>query len=95
MDDPSSTCITRSSHHSPPRRRRQACSRNSSQLLQSPLFHDGVRKVHKTVHRVRHGKDPAEMGGTNIDHVGESRPQRFLKFYIEELKDQIRGTTKK
>ena len=26
-----------------------------------------MRSIHKKVHELRHGKDPAEMGGTNID----------------------------
>ena len=38
-----------------------------SQLLSSPTFHRAVRRVHKKVHEFRHGKDPSEMGGTNID----------------------------
>jgi hypothetical protein len=37
------------------------------QLLANPAFHHAVRKVHKKVYEVRHGKDPAEMGGTNIE----------------------------
>jgi hypothetical protein len=36
-------------------------------LLASPTFHRAVRSVHKKVHELQHGKDPAEMGGVNID----------------------------
>lgn len=56
---------------------------------------------------MRHGKDPAEMGGTNIDcrffEAGGKRmlmgivpgnSSRFLKYYMEELKDQFRGLKK-
>jgi hypothetical protein len=37
------------------------------QLLASPTFHRAVRHVHKRVHEIRHGKDPADLGGMNID----------------------------
>lgn len=51
-----------------------------------------MRAVHKKVHEVRHGKDPAEMGGTNIESPETKHdPKRFLQFYLEELKDQFRG----
>ena len=39
------------------------------QLLKSPLFHHGVRRVHKGVHRFRHGVPPEEMGGTKLDSL--------------------------
>jgi hypothetical protein len=84
-------------------------------LLASPNFHRAVRSVHKKVHELQHGKDPAEMGGVNIDgqptpylrhttweqlahDIAEpGRPgfKRFLQYYMEELKDQIRGGSKK
>lgn len=85
----------------------------TARLLASPTFHRGVRRVHKKVHELQHGKDPAEMGGTNIDgeagchpavriqHADElavpggSDSQRFLNHYMEELKNQFRGTPKK
>lgn len=37
------------------------------QLLSSPTFHRGVHAVAKKVRQLRHGKDPEEMGGTNIE----------------------------
>lgn len=40
---------------------------SSLQLLRSPSFHRAVQTVHKRVREVRHGKDPEELGGTNID----------------------------
>ena len=64
-------------------------------LLASPTFHRGVRKVHKKVHEIRHGKDPADMGGTNIDSPDGSQSNRFLKHYMDELKNQFRGIDKK
>ncbi|KAH8590859.1 hypothetical protein B0O99DRAFT_520758, partial [Bisporella sp. PMI_857] len=65
------------------------------QLLASPTFHHVVRRVHKRVHELKHGKDPAEMGGTNIDTPGGSDSSRFLKYYMEELKNQFRGEPRK
>jgi hypothetical protein len=66
----------------------------SRQLLQSPTFHRAVRKVHKKVHEIQRGEklvDPSEArGGTNIDRPRPD-PRRFLKHYMDELKDQFRG----
>ncbi|KAJ5046525.1 uncharacterized protein L3040_003768 [Drepanopeziza brunnea f. sp. 'multigermtubi'] len=68
-----------------------------TRLLQSPTFHRAVRKVHKKVHEIQRGEklvDPSSeaqtRGGTNIDRP---RPdlRRFLKHYMDELKDQFRG----
>jgi len=67
----------------------------TARLLRSPTFHRAVQHVHKKFHEIRYGKDPAEMGGTKIDKPGGSDPQRFLQYYLEELKDQFRGSTKK
>lgn len=39
----------------------------NAQLLSSPTFHKGVHAVAKKVRHLRHGKDPEEMGGTNIE----------------------------
>jgi len=65
-------------------------------LLRSPTFHRGVRAIHKKMHELRHGKDPAEMGGTKIDHPdGDTEGRRLMKYFIEELKDQFRGGPKK
>ncbi|KAG9242362.1 hypothetical protein BJ878DRAFT_175860 [Calycina marina] len=61
----------------------------TARLLASPSFHRGVRKVHKKVHEMRHGKDPAEMGGTSTNSPADSN--RFLKHYMEELRNQFRG----
>ncbi|KAG9231439.1 hypothetical protein BJ875DRAFT_382934, partial [Amylocarpus encephaloides] len=65
------------------------------QLLSSPTFHRAVRGVHKKVHEVRHGKDPAEMGGTKIDGRSCSQLQRFAQSFRAELQDQFWGTKKK
>jgi len=69
----------------------------TTRLLESAIFHKVVKRVHKKVHEIKLGEkleDPSEMGGTNID-TPKPDAQRFLRYYMEELKDQFRGTTKK
>ncbi|PVH87992.1 hypothetical protein DL98DRAFT_509502 [Cadophora sp. DSE1049] len=69
----------------------------TARLLNSTTFHKLVKRVHKKVHEIKLGEkleDPSEMGGTNID-TPKHDTQRFLRYYMEELKDQFRGTTKK
>jgi hypothetical protein len=55
-------------------------------LLRTPAFHRGVEKVARTVHRVRHGIPPEEMGGTKID--GQSN-ESFLRHFSEEIQTQL------
>ncbi|KAJ9620972.1 hypothetical protein H2203_007559 [Taxawa tesnikishii (nom. ined.)] len=62
-------------------------------LLRSPTFHRAVGKVHKSVHRIRHGTPPEEMGGTKLD-----RPEGpgFLNHFMDEVRDQLgRPATKR
>lgn len=65
--------------------------------------------MNKTTRNIRHGPDPADMGGINIESQyrpdyrctpsvtsddGEEPPsevKRFLGYFVEELKEQIRG----
>lgn len=61
-----------------------------ARLLASPTFHRTVEKVHKRVRQMRHGPDPEEMSGTNLEKPGE-QGKKFLDHYFEELKDQFRG----
>ncbi|KAK2628965.1 hypothetical protein QTJ16_002068 [Diplocarpon rosae] len=66
-------------------------------LLASPTFHRAVKRVHKKVHEIQRGEkliDPSELTGTNIDRA-RLDPQRFLRHYMDELRDQFKGTTKK
>jgi len=63
----------------------------TNRLTRSPTFHRGVGAIHKRIHEFKHGKDPAEMGGTNIDKVPSQK--KFLEYYIEELKEQFRGNS--
>jgi hypothetical protein len=39
----------------------------SPQLLRNPSFHRGVQGIHKQIHRLKHGKPPEELGGTELD----------------------------
>ncbi|KAL1957978.1 hypothetical protein VTO42DRAFT_5370 [Malbranchea cinnamomea] len=59
-----------------------------TKLLSSPAFHRAVRRVHKTIHELRHGKAPEDMGGTRID---KPRLRDFFKYFREELKNQLRN----
>ena len=62
--------------------------------------------MHKRVRHVRHGKDPEEMGGTNIDgqtkHPGtlkdfilmvraDPNAKRYVDHFVEEIKEQFRS----
>lgn len=43
-----------------------------SQLLRSPLFHKGVRRVHRKIEEVRRGEklyDPEDFSGLHIDSM--------------------------
>ncbi|QIX00803.1 hypothetical protein AMS68_006320 [Peltaster fructicola] len=60
------------------------------QLMKSPTFHKGVEQVVKTVHRVRHGVPPDELGGTKLDEPGS----RFGQHFYDELRTQL-GTAEK
>lgn len=55
-------------------------------LLRTPAFHRGVEKVARSVHRIRHGIPPEEMGGTKID--GQSN-ESFLRHFGEEVQSQL------
>lgn len=63
----------------------------TARLLSSPTFHRVVQHIHKRIRHARHGKDPSEMGGVNIDEPARSDARKFLDYYIEELREQIRG----
>ncbi|KAK5172698.1 uncharacterized protein LTR77_002818 [Saxophila tyrrhenica] len=55
-------------------------------LLRTPAFHRGVEKVARSVHRIRHGTPPEELGGTKID--GKSN-DGFLRHFSEEVQTQL------
>ncbi|KAI5198592.1 hypothetical protein E4T39_06699 [Aureobasidium subglaciale] len=53
-------------------------------LLESHTFHQGVRKVHKGVHRIRHGPLEEDLGGTNLEKQGPG----FANHFWEEIQVQ-------
>lgn len=54
-------------------------------LLESQAFHALIRKAHKSVHQLRHGVHPSEMGGTKIDNPNGPG---FLTHFVDEVKGQ-------
>ncbi|KAF8857099.1 hypothetical protein BDZ45DRAFT_675038 [Acephala macrosclerotiorum] len=67
-------------------------------LLRSPVFHKGVRTVHRKVEEVRRGEklyDPEAFSGLHIDKPNAFDMKKFIRHYKEELKDQFRDLTKK
>ncbi len=85
-------------------------------LLASPRFHRIVRRVHKEVEDIRHGRDPNQplrqgeatgefgllyqlymrFGTDEWPYLSLEPPtadrRGFLHYFIDELKNQIRGT---
>jgi hypothetical protein len=63
-------------------------------LLASPMFHRGVRAIHRTVDELRHGRDPNDPIRQGEATQEPSKPG-FIKYFIAELRDQVRGTESK
>jgi len=55
-------------------------------LLRSPRFHEGVRHVHKNVHKLRHGTPIEEMGGTKLD---KPDGPGFVSHFLDEVRLQL------
>ncbi|KAL2268078.1 hypothetical protein VTJ83DRAFT_2924 [Remersonia thermophila] len=62
-----------------------------AQILRSPSFHRGVRRIHRTVEDLRHGRDPREPLRQGEATAEPNRAGGFFKHFIEELKNQARG----
>lgn len=62
------------------------------QLLQSPSFHHAVRRIHRGVQEVRHGRDPHEPLKRG-EATADPNERGFLSHFIEELGNQARGKT--
>ena len=74
------------------------------QLLRSPTFHAGVRRIHRTLHERKHGRDPNEPlrpGEATTEqplrrpgHRSDSHDSKpgFFKYFVEEMRNQLRGT---
>ncbi|KAI4843234.1 hypothetical protein E4T44_06849 [Aureobasidium sp. EXF-8845] len=54
-------------------------------LLESQTFHQGVRKVHKGIYRLRHGPLEGDEGGTNLERQGPGFGQHFW----DEIQTQV------
>ncbi|KAK3385209.1 hypothetical protein B0H63DRAFT_472533 [Podospora didyma] len=61
------------------------------QILRSPAFHRGVRKVHRKVEDIRYGRDPLDPLRPGEATAEPGKPG-FLKHFIDELKNQAKGT---
>ncbi|KAK3305579.1 uncharacterized protein B0T15DRAFT_511476 [Chaetomium strumarium] len=61
------------------------------QLLRSPSFHRGVRRIHRTVEELRYGRDPSEPLRQGEATADPTRSSNFLKHFFDELKNQARG----
>jgi len=64
-------------------------------ILQIPGFHHGVRKIHRTVEDLRHGRDPNEPLRPGEATRDPNKPQVkldvFFKHFTAELKNQALG----
>ncbi|KAG9697668.1 hypothetical protein KCU95_g3612, partial [Aureobasidium melanogenum] len=54
-------------------------------LLESQTFHQGVRRVHKSIYRLRHGPLEGDDGGTNLERQGPG----FGKHFWDEIQAQV------
>ncbi|KAI1462933.1 uncharacterized protein F4812DRAFT_293821 [Daldinia caldariorum] len=65
-------------------------------LLRSPTFQRGVRRVHQTVVDIKYGRDPSEplREGEATRHPTNSRLKGFMSHFAEELRNQLRDTTR-
>lgn len=72
-------------------------------LLRSPTFHAGVRRIHRALHERKHGRDPNEPlrpGEATAeqplrrreDGGGDDGKPGFFKYFVEEMRNQLRGT---
>ncbi|KAK0611232.1 hypothetical protein B0T14DRAFT_441381 [Immersiella caudata] len=66
-----------------------------SQILTIPAFHHGVRRIHRMIHDTRYGRDPNEplrQGEATVENPETVKPESFFKFFVEEIRNQARGT---
>ncbi|KAK0610368.1 hypothetical protein B0T17DRAFT_620855 [Bombardia bombarda] len=68
-----------------------------ARILQSPRFHHGVRKIHRTVEDLRYGRDPNEPlrpgEATEDPSLGKVKADSFFRHFIEEIRNQAKGTS--
>ncbi|KAI1073573.1 hypothetical protein F5B20DRAFT_587112 [Whalleya microplaca] len=65
-------------------------------LLSSPGFHRVVRRIHKTIHDLKHGRDPHEplRPGEATQEPG-SQLNSFLSHFRDEIRNEFRRNTRK
>ncbi|KAK3319531.1 hypothetical protein B0T19DRAFT_445339 [Cercophora scortea] len=67
-------------------------------ILQSPRFHHGVRKIHRTVEDMRHGRSPDELRpgeATEDPNLQKVRAETFFKHFLDELRSQAGSSSTK
>ncbi|KAI1843448.1 hypothetical protein JX265_013330 [Neoarthrinium moseri] len=60
-------------------------------LLRSPLFHRGVRQIHRKVEDIRHGHWPDDLLTKGKATAEAPRRDGFVRYFTEELRNQLRG----
>ncbi|KAK0724304.1 hypothetical protein B0H67DRAFT_479526, partial [Lasiosphaeris hirsuta] len=65
-------------------------------ILRLPSFHRGVRRIHRTVEDIRYGRDPLDplRPGEATADPHKVQPESFFRHFVDELRNQIRGTPK-
>ncbi|KZF24564.1 hypothetical protein L228DRAFT_245527 [Xylona heveae TC161] len=63
----------------------------TARLLASPGFHRAVRRVYGKVREIRHGEPSQEVDSTRLDRNDNFNGKKFIQYYVEELKEQLRG----
>ncbi|PKY08106.1 hypothetical protein P168DRAFT_314234 [Aspergillus campestris IBT 28561] len=59
-------------------------------LLDSPLFHRGVGKIHDKVQRIRHGTPSEDLRVTHKENENGHGAGKFFEYFKEEIRDQVR-----
>ncbi|KAI0123539.1 hypothetical protein BJ170DRAFT_87010 [Xylariales sp. AK1849] len=60
-------------------------------LLRSPLFHRGVRRIHRAVEDYKYGRDPNDPLRQGEATAEPGRADGFFRYFTEELRNQLRG----
>ncbi|KAL2868231.1 uncharacterized protein BJX67DRAFT_380052 [Aspergillus lucknowensis] len=56
----------------------------------SPTFHRMAQRAHQKVQHFKYGIPPEETGGTKLENNGPGL-RKFLEYFKEEVKDQLKG----
>ncbi|KAK0750495.1 hypothetical protein B0T18DRAFT_428431 [Schizothecium vesticola] len=63
-----------------------------AQILKIPAFHHGVRRIHRAVEDLRHGRNPNEPLYPGEATENPEKSDGFFRHFTEELRNQFRGT---